>query len=157
MSYFRGFHDNLFDMTGFGDKNKTLYPHLFCRTIWVLQNKALRVLCGVGFKDSVQKRYINRKILPLAGLITFYRSLFIHKYSQIFYQICFKSMLELGSDIHTHIARQSNIIRRPLAITRRPQFSIRHLGPHAWNYLPTILRNMDNFPEFWRELKPFCH
>ena len=47
------------------------------------------------------------------------------------------------------------IIRSPLAITRRSQFSIRHLGPHAWNCLPTTLRNMDNFLESWRELKLF--
>ena len=62
-------------------------------------------------------------------------------------------MFELGSDIHTHSTRQSDIIRRPLAITRRSQFSIRHLGPHAWNCLPTTLRNMDNFLEFRWELK----
>ena len=54
-------------------------------------------------------------------------------------------MFELGSDIHTHSTRQSDIIRRPLAITRRSQFSIRHLGPHAWNCLPATLRNMDSF------------
>ena len=95
--------------------------------IRVLQNKMLRVLCGVGFKDSVQKRYIDCKILPLAGIITFYRSLFMLIY-----------------------------FHRPLAIIRRSQFSIRHQGPHAWNCLPTTLRNMDDFREFWRELKLFC-
>ena len=70
-----------------------IHPYLlYCCTIWgstfpshlhhirVLQNKSLQVLCGVGFKDSVQKSYIDRKILPLAGLITFYRSFFIYKY-----------------------------------------------------------------------------
>ena len=116
------------------------------------------MLCGVGFKDSVQKRYIYIycKILPLAVLITFYRSLFIYKYFQNCLPICFKSMFELGSDIQTHSTRQSDIIRRPLAITRRSQFSIRHLGPHGWNCLPTTLRKMDNFLEFWWELKLFC-
>ena len=64
-------------------------------------------------------------------------------------------MFELGSDIHTHFTRQSGIIRRPIAITRRSQFSIRHLGTHEWNCLPTTLRNMDNFREFRRELKLF--
>ena len=29
----------------------------------------------------------------------------------------FRSMFELGSDIHTHSMRQSDIIRRPLSIT----------------------------------------
>ena len=62
-------------------------------------------------------------------------------------------MFELGSDIHTHFTRQSDIIRRPLAITHRSQFSIRHLGPHAWNCLPTTLRNMGNFREFRQRIK----
>ena len=65
-------------------------------------------------------------------------------------------MFELGSDIHTHFTRQSNIIFRPLAITLRSLFSIRHLGPDAWNCLPTTLRNMDSFFEFRREKKLFC-
>ena len=103
------------------------------------------IFLNVGFKDSVQKRYIECKILPLAGLIIFYRSLFIYKYFQNCLPTCFKSMFELGSDIHTHSTRQSDIIRRPLAITRGSQFSIRHLGPHAWNCLPTTLRNMNSF------------
>ena len=146
-----------------------LHPYLlYCRTVWgrtfpshlrhirVLQNKALRLLCGVGFKDQVQRRYIDCKILPLAGLITFYRSLFIYKYFQNCLPICFESMFELGSDIHTHFTRQSNIIRRLLAITRRSQFSIRYQEPHAWNCLPTTLRSMDNFRKFWRKLKLFC-
>ena len=102
------------------------------------------------------KVHIECKIFPLAGLITFYRSLFIYKYFQNCLPICFKSMFELGSDIHTHSTRQSDIIRRPLTITRRSQFSIRHLGPHAWNCLPTTLRNMDSFLEFRWELKLFC-
>ena len=59
-------------------------------------------------------------------------------------------MFELGNDIHTHFTIQSNIIRRPFAITFRSQFSTRHLGPHAWNCLPTTLRNMDSFLEFRR-------
>ena len=65
-------------------------------------------------------------------------------------------MFELGSNIHTHSTRQSDIIRRLLAITRRSQFSILHLGPHALNCLPTTLKNMDNFLEFRLELKLFC-
>ena len=64
-------------------------------------------------------------------------------------------MFELGSDIHTYFTRQSNIICRPLAITRRSQFFIWHLGPYAWNFVPTTLKNMDNFREFRRELKVF--
>ena len=65
-------------------------------------------------------------------------------------------MFEIGSDIHIYFTRKSNIIRRLLAFTRRSQFSIRHLGPHAWNSLPTTLRNMDNFRGFRWELKLFC-
>ena len=68
-----------------------IHPYLlYCCTVWgstylshlyhirVLQDKALQVLCSVGFKDLVQKRHIDCKILLLAGLITFYQSLFIH-------------------------------------------------------------------------------
>ena len=152
---------------------KTLYyslihPYLlYCCSVWgstfsshlhhiqVLQNKTLGVFFGVIFKDSIQKRYIDCKILPLAGLITLYCSLFMYKYFQNCLPVYFKSMFELGSDIHTHFTRQSNIIRRPLAFTRRSQFSIWNIGPHAWNCLPTPLRNMNNVREFQRELKLF--
>ena len=80
----------------------------------------------------------------------------MYKYFQNCLPICFKSIFVLGSDIHTHFNRQSNINRRSLAITHRSQFSIWHLGPYAWNCLPTTLRNMNNFREFRRELKLFC-
>ena len=69
-----------------------IHPYiLYCSSVWlgtfpsvlrpirVLQNNAIRSLCGIGNRDSVRSMYSMINIMPAAGLRDFYTLVFMYK------------------------------------------------------------------------------
>ena len=81
----------------------------FCR----IQNKALRVISGTGWREHAPPLYATQNILQLSKLITYSVAMFMHKFTRSFPQLLITFLPPLRKFIHVILKirlNQTNIL-----------------------------------------------
>ena len=118
-----------------------IHPYiLYCSSVWlgtfpsilcpirVLQNNAIRSLCGIGNRDSVRSMYSVINIMPAAGLCDFYTLVFMYKYYYGSVLEYFTGIFRDRSNIHGHRTWTSGDIEIPRLVSSRTAFSVIYRG-----------------------------
>ena len=112
------------------------------RPVHVLQNNAIRSLCGIGNWDLVRSMYSMINIMPAARLRDFYTLVFMYKYHYGCVPECFTGIFRDRSNIHDHRTRTSGDIEVPHLVSRRTAFSIIYRGAKLWNKLVPSIKEL---------------
>ena len=133
-----------------------IYPHLtYGITVWgstfksyfkplqVLQNKAMRAIDNLNWKERVTPVYRKYKILKLNDIHKLEIAKFMYKFSKKSLPFTFNNYYKNIKICHDHDTRQSAQKDYFLTLhkTSRLQRSIKFLGIKVWNSIPTSIRN----------------
>jgi hypothetical protein len=113
---------------GLNYKNK-IYP------LSIIQKRALRIMLGLGFRDSLGDYWKTLRILPVPLLMDYIICMFIYRSINGYYL----NVLELkGCKLNTRGKTNSKIILEH-ASSDQARFSMLNLGATIWNGLPDYL------------------
>lgn len=125
--------------------NTLFYPHItYCNIIWgnaaacnlqriyLLQKKAIRLICGLAYRDHTYEHFASLGILNIFQLNKYLLLMFVYKWLhhylpgifQAFYQISVRSSLAM---------RQSNALSIPYCTTSHHQSQFHINGIRVWN------------------------
>lgn len=111
-------------------------------SVFVLQKRALRVLCGLRFRDSCKPHFINQKILTLPSIFILETTCLMHKkYSSIIHSA------------NLNNTRSSFNINLPIPSSSLTQNSIFYRSKKMFNHLPQPLRKIVAHKLFRRVVK----
>ena len=143
-----------------------IFPYLsYCNISWgsnylsrlnpliILQNRAIRLICGAHWRSSSAPLYINHRLLSLLNINRFQICLFMHRYHHRLLPYSFNNYFITGSSLHDHATRHASSYRSEYARLKIKQFSIKYLGPKIWNGLPAHISALQSITLFKNRLK----
>ena len=122
-----------------------------------IQNKALRVITGIGWREHAPPLYATQKILQLSKLITYSVAKFMHKFTNKKLPATFNHFFTAVAKIHSRYTRNStkpNQYFIPFFHTSRSQRTIKFRGAKTWNAVPDDLKRV-NFYQFKLKFKQY--
>ena len=122
-----------------------------------IQNKALRVITGTGWREHAPPLYATQKILQLSKLITYSVAKFMHKFTNKKLPATFNHFFTAVAKIHSRYTRNStkpNQYFIPFFHTSRSQRTIKFRGAKTWNAVPDDLKRV-NFYQFKLKFKQY--
>ena len=122
-----------------------------------IQNKALRVITGTGWREHAPPLYATQKILQLSKLITYSVAKFMHKFTNKKLPATFNHFFTAVAKIHSRYTRNStkpNQYFIPFFHTSRSQRTIKFRGAKTWNAVPNDLKRV-NFYHFKLKFKQY--
>lgn len=108
-----------------------------------MQKRALRVLCGVGYRAHCQPLFKREGIMTLPCAYIYFTLLEIHQTKSIFAR---------SSDIHTHSTRHSHDLRPNCYRLKKSQNN--SLNLNLYNKIPLAIRDLNNI-KFKTKIKQF--
>lgn len=140
--YFGYFHSVMsYGAAFWGVNKKTNFNRVF-----VLQKRAVRVVCGIRDRESCRPIFPSMKIMTLAGVI-------------IFQLVCFafqnRETLAGGGPLHNYGTRQSSMIRPGFSRKTVGTFALEKMGARAYNRLPPALRDLEDLKKFKEEVRRY--
>jgi hypothetical protein len=125
--------------------------------IFLLQKKAIRLICGAGYRDPTGPLFKLERLLPIQLLIIYNSALFMYDYRHGLLPKIFKAMgphgtWPLRSDIHQHGVRNADdffiTYVHSIYLKSHPLYAL----PRTWNALPQELKIINGRKEFKRKL-----
>ena len=122
------------------------------KPISILQKKAIRLICNVGYREHTAILFKNEKILRFEDIISYNICRFMFDYKSNNLPKIFDATWQLNSDIHDHEVRNAhdffiNIVNKPY-LNKFPLFQF----PKVWNSLPVDLKQIISRREFAKKL-----
>ena len=134
-----------------------VYPYLtYCNHVWggtyytnlkqlfVLQKKALRIMCGKRKRDSTENIFSELKILKFTDINAYLTGRFMYKCYTENVPGIFSDFFQCNSAVHGYSTRQSEHLHVPLERSNLSQFCIRYRGVVVWNAILKSKINPDN-------------
>ena len=123
-----------------------VYPYLtYCNPVWgctyysnlkqlfILQKKALRIMCGKSRRESTENIFSDLKILKFTDINTYLTGRFMYKFYKKNVPEIFTSFFQCNSSVHGYSTRQREYLHAPPVKSNLSQFSIRYRGVVVWN------------------------
>ena len=123
-----------------------VYPYLtYCNHVWgctyytnlkqlfILQKKALRIMCGKRKRDSTENIFSELKILKFTDINAYLTGRFMYKCYTKNVPGIFSDFFQCNSAVHGYSTRQSEHLHVPLERSNLSQFCIRYRGVVVWN------------------------
>ena len=82
--------------------------HAYLHRIQILQNKAIRAITDVGFKQELTPIYNQSEILKFKNVHTLAMGKFMHQYSKTFLPCSVSSLFSLVNNYHSYSTRNSH-------------------------------------------------
>lgn len=118
----------------------TCSNYLF-QSVFVMQKRAIRFMCGAKYRDSCRPLFIKHKILTLACLF-------------ILETVCLiKKKVENRSSVYP--LRNTHTVSLPIPTSTLTKNSLFYNGRKLFNSLPVNLREMNDLRKFKREVRQF--
>jgi hypothetical protein len=111
-------------------------PH--SHDIFKMQKSVLRILMGIGYRDSCRELFKEEKILTFPLEYIFSLLLFVTRNTSLF---------ALNSVYHDINARQKNDLHVPHAHWAKNQKGVLYSGIKVFNALPTTIKTVSNNPK----------
>ena len=105
----------------------------------VLQNKAVRIIKGIGPRDSTVGIFKELRILNLSNMYNFSIAIFMFKYCKGDLPLIFSEMFKYCADVHSYETRRTHHFSMPYC---RLDICIRHVrfsGVTIWNKITSEL------------------
>ena len=147
--------------------NNLIYPYLqYCNIAWaphlsianelfILQKKALRIICKVEWKAHTTSLFRNLGTLKFADINKLQTCCFMFKAMHNQLPPLFNNYFTLNYNIHDHFTRQAQGIHLSSVSTSLRKFSIKHFGSTLWNSLPAFLKSKPSIYSFSKAYKQF--
>lgn len=110
--------------------------HHSAHNAFLLQKKAIRVICGVPWKTHCKPLFIKLQIMSVPSLYVFHCLIYIKKESD-------NNRLVTYVDVHPHNTRNRNNILTNYCKFATTQNNFKFVSTKMFNSLPTITRNLD--------------
>ena len=118
--------------------------------IQILQNKCVRIIGGLDFRDSASSEYRSLGILKVSSLYT-------HQIGRFVYGIIYNGpnsefyhIIERNTVSHHYPTRQVGELRLPRFDKTKCRHSMEYAGIRFWNLIPEVIRNAPNPNNFKR-------
>ena len=144
-----------------------IYPYLtYCNHIWgsasisilnrlfILQKKAIRIICGAKRRDPTDPLFLRLKLLPLYDINTFLIGQFMYRVFHKKVPCLFDNYFMLNCVYHSYETRQRYMYHLPTVRTEYAKNSIKYKGASIWNNILKL--GIDHFmtlPTFKYHLK----
>ena len=125
------------------------------RKVFLLQKKAIRIVCGAKYNDNTDPLFFQHKVLKLEDLYTFQISKHMFLHSKMLLPTPLSNMFVMNRDIHTYDTRQRNLPHILPRRTRVAANSLRHKGPEVWYRVPQHIKDAASIITFKTQLKKY--
>jgi len=135
--------------------NSLIFPHLtygillwgstfpsYLTSLQILQNKAIRAIGKLSWKERVTPTLQRLNILKVADIHKLEIAKFMHKYSSQSLPSPFSSYFTHFNKQHQHLTRTSNNFSLPLYSSSKTQRNIKFVGAKLWNSIPNHIRKL---------------
>lgn len=99
--------------------------------ILILQKKAIRILCQLGYRDSCKEAFKEQSILTIPSLYILNCLKYVH---------CNKHKYLLNSEFHKYNTRNKNDLQIPLHRINKTQQGLDYWGAKLYNKIPSDLK-----------------
>ena len=110
-----------------------------------IQNKALRVITGTGWREHATLLHATQKILQITKLIVYLVAKFMHKFTNKKLLATFNHFFTAVTKIHSRYIRNStkpNQYFIPVFHTLQTQSTVKFRGAKTWNAVPDDLKGI---------------
>lgn len=114
------------------------------KDVFLLQKKALRILKGIGTRQSCRQVFVEMKILTVASLYVLACLTFIHNNKDNYTQL---------SEVHLYSTRNRHNLLTPKCRLQKSHNSYIIMGIQLYNKLPLYIRNIQDINIFKRRIK----
>ena len=116
--------------------------------IHLIQKRAVRAICGVGWRDHTAELFVKLKLFNIHDLYYFNVGNFMFFIESAAVPLSLASKFIKNKHIHNYSTRQSKLYHQQLPRTTSRSATIFVFGPKYWNSLPESLRNCSTFSTF---------
>ena len=143
MLYFSLFYPHItYDIVAWGSTYSSYLHH-----IQILQNKTIRAITDVGFKQEFTPIYNQSEILKLKNVHTLALGKFMHQYSKASLPSSLSSLFSLVNNFHSYSTRNCNNFSLSCYSSSRLQSFFIYHGIKTWNCISTKTRQ-ENYNQF---------
>lgn len=111
--------------------------------IFRLQRRALRIVCGLGYRDDCRESFRECEILTFPCLYIYECLLYVKTHESDLIKHC---------DIHDHQTRNNQSYLPNFYRLKKSQGNCKYQGIQFYNKIPHVLRNLP-LPEFRKAMK----
>lgn len=148
--------------------NTLIYPYLnYCNFIWAsnyptrlqklvtLQKRAIRLIEGAAYTASSRPIFASLKLLKINQIKDFQIADLFYCFEHNLLPDSFINYFSKASILHMHDTRGASSYRPIKARTNIRIFSVKSVGPHIWNSLPSQIQAAQNRRQFKRLMKEY--
>ena len=103
------------------------------KQLFILQKKALRIMCGKSRRETTENIFSELKILKFTDINTYLTGRFMYKFYKKNVPEIFTCFFQCNSSVHGYSTRQREYLHVPPVKSNLSQFSIRYRGVVVWN------------------------
>ena len=103
------------------------------KQLFILQKKALRIMCGKRKMDSTEHIFSDLKILKYRDINLYLTGRFMYKFLSGDVPRVFNEFFHCNNAVHNYFTRQREYLHVPLEKSNLSQFCIRYRGVTVWN------------------------
>jgi hypothetical protein len=143
-----------------------IHPYLvYCNIAWasnyqtrlmrlhILQKRAIRIIARAPYNTHSRQIFKNLCILKIDQINKSQICELMYRFTNNLLPPAFKDYFTCVSDFHGHNTRTKDDYRAEFARTNSRRFSIKCIGPAAWNSLPLNIRKLHNLYLFKKSLR----
>lgn len=103
----------------------------YCKKLFILQKKAIRIICSAPFLASCRPLFIQLRVLTLPSLFVFFAISYVYDHKQEF---------KINSDVHQHDTRNKNKLRLQSYHFSSSQKNWRFITTRLFNSVPYAIK-----------------
>lgn len=111
--------------------------------IFCLQRRAIRIVCGLGYRDCCRQAFIESKILTFPCLYVYKCLLYVKKHETTFVKYC---------DVHNYDTRNNQLFVSDFHRLKKGHGNCRYQGIKMYNKIPLHIRSLP-FAKFENKIK----
>lgn len=108
--------------------------------IFIMQKKAIRLICNAGYNDHTSQLFISQNVLKLDDIYKLEVSKTIHRFYNNILPMPLRDMFIRVSQIHDRQTRQLDNLHERRSRTALASRRMKHNGPILWNSLPRYIK-----------------
>lgn len=130
----------------------------YMKKLCILQNKIVKIICGVPRRTNCDKLYLDLSILRIKGLYLYSIGLFMYKYANDMLPELFWGEFEPVNQVHDYNTRGASLnqLYVPFHHTTRGQKSFKYVASSTWNFVITHLESDCSIGIFKKHLRSLC-
>ena len=146
--------------------NSLFLPYLtYCIEVWgstykttiqplfIMQKRAVRIICNKQYRDHTQELFIEKKILKLHDLIKVRIGAIMFKARHMMLPPRLQMRFEFVHESEIYNMRRNNYFKVKQFKTSKKEFSISVCGPNIWKDLQDEIKNAKNLKSFLKKYK----